>query len=617
MGNCHQCCEGATSVKVQHLSASNVSTLSPAFPPPHSTERDNVDPPLVASKGFSSPPPETKEVYYERYAAASSQAATKKAAEWVDDGEDDWVDDLPSSCRVSSGKLAKRRPALSAEAYGSWNKPTHHEPELFPKDDDQERQIRKGLRGSPFFAAMPEEDLKIAINASRPRSFEKDDEVTTEGDENGDEFYILSEGSVHAYKKLGSQPHPGQKLVTFNQPGQSFGELALLHNCPRAATIIAAEPCILYSLDRDTFKMVLRDNAIARRERNMGFLRSVKLLDPLDTIEIGQIADALKEEQFNRGEFIVRVGEMGDSFYIVEEGEAVARINGMDARSYTRGGYFGELSLINDRPRAADIVASSDELKVVSLDRDSFKRVLGENALFKQLEDSQQPATTNGSKKKGVGFANSDAGAEKESTARRGTGYIQKGQLNKLLAENGNDEDEDDDARGVRFSADAGSDDDKPSGGGHARRGTGYIQANQMKKLLQDMEDDEELDELGGGPGVRFDVEAGAGEKTGTARRGTGYIQKDQMKKLIAEDDSDDGRTGVGFAEDTGGNNGKSTAKRGTGYISKAQMDKLLDEDDPEDSVTASDNGEKNQQQVDNQQKGAKNGEKKKCCTIM
>ena len=69
-------------------------------------------------------------------------------------------------------------------------------------------------------------------------------------------------------------------------------------------------------------------------------------------------------------------------FYIVEDGEAVATKltePGKPAsivKTYCKGEYFGELSLIQGDPRAANIVATSN-LKLISLDRDSFKRLFG------------------------------------------------------------------------------------------------------------------------------------------------------------------------------------------------------------------------------------------------
>ncbi len=61
-------------------------------------------------------------------------------------------------------------------------------------------------------------------------------------------------------------------------PGESFGELSLLYNTPRAATIKAITDCLLFKLDRETFIHIVRDSAVKKREKFDNFLQSVSIL---------------------------------------------------------------------------------------------------------------------------------------------------------------------------------------------------------------------------------------------------------------------------------------------------------------------------------------------------
>lgn len=102
------------------------------------------------------------------------------------------------------------------------------------------------------------------------------------------------------------------------------------------------------------------------------------ILKNLDVYERTKIADALKEKRVAKGETIIKMGDIDDSyFYIMLEGKAVATLDSDEVvKDYTNGDYFGELALLRQEPRAANIIATED-CKLIYLDMNSFGRLLG------------------------------------------------------------------------------------------------------------------------------------------------------------------------------------------------------------------------------------------------
>ncbi|OJJ99221.1 hypothetical protein ASPACDRAFT_29764 [Aspergillus aculeatus ATCC 16872] len=277
-----------------------------------------------------------------------------------------------------------RRTSVSAESLNptsagsdSWA-PPHH-----PKSDEQIARLKTAVSNNFLFAHLDDDQFKTVLDALVEKPIPaKDIKVISQGDA-GDYFYIVEDGHFDVLIHPSGSVQPGaegmgNKVSTIG-PGGSFGELALMYNAPRAATVVSVDPkSTLWALDRITFRRILMDSAFQRRRMYEAFLEEVPLLSSLKPYERSKIADALDASKYPAGSTIISEGDPGDAFYLLEAGEADAFKKDLDGvvKSYKRGDYFGELALLDDKPRAASIVART-EVKVARLGRDGFKRLLG------------------------------------------------------------------------------------------------------------------------------------------------------------------------------------------------------------------------------------------------
>ncbi len=116
------------------------------------------------------------------------------------------------------------------------------------------------------------------------------DDVIVQGDD-GDYFYVVDSGELDCSKKYKKNPEPTY-LKTY-VPGESFGELALLYNAPRAASIKAKTDSVLFGLDRDCFNHIVKDAACKKRQLYEDFLKSLPIFNGIDPYYATAIADGL------------------------------------------------------------------------------------------------------------------------------------------------------------------------------------------------------------------------------------------------------------------------------------------------------------------------------------
>lgn len=158
------------------------------------------------------------------------------------DDDSDSVDELP---KPKPRAQRVQRKSISAEAFGQWNRKEDFVPPVVPKTDEQKERIRAKLTSFMFKDLEPKE-LDVVVDAMSEFKASPGDKVIVEGTE-GDCLYVVEQGELDCTKLF-----PGAteitKFLTY-MPGMAFGELALLYNALRAASITANTDCILWKLD--------------------------------------------------------------------------------------------------------------------------------------------------------------------------------------------------------------------------------------------------------------------------------------------------------------------------------------------------------------------------------
>lgn len=214
----------------------------------------------------------------------------------------------------SKGYLRKKRKTVFVEPM---NIEAAWQPKIIPKSLEDTTRLRGYFKNTKLFSHLDEDSLATIVNAMGQEAVKDQQEVIRQGDR-GDFFYLLDEGSAEVLIR-----QPGQKeseKVLDYAPGDSFGELALLHGDVRAATVRATSNGKVWKLDRDTFRRILMTHAFNKQREAETFVKSIPLFASLTKYELFRLVDSLLPEAFQDGDVIIKEGEPGDKFYIISEG---------------------------------------------------------------------------------------------------------------------------------------------------------------------------------------------------------------------------------------------------------------------------------------------------------
>ena len=187
------------------------------------------------------------------------------------------------------------------------------------------------------------------------------------GEDNG--LYVVESGELTVMKG-------DEEVMKYDSPGSTFGELALLYNAPRAATVITNTDCTLWALERTAFNVLVKGSMQARRAETDALLQKVAFLEQVSSEDRTRLADAVKYVHYKSGDVVFSQGEEGNTMYIVASGKLSVEIDGAEVTTYESAAFFGELALLSGAPRKATVKAV-EECEIIAIDRAAFKRLLG------------------------------------------------------------------------------------------------------------------------------------------------------------------------------------------------------------------------------------------------
>ncbi|XP_078660443.1 cGMP-dependent protein kinase 1-like isoform X5 [Branchiostoma floridae x Branchiostoma belcheri] len=239
--------------------------------------------------------------------------------------------------------------------------------------------IKAAILDNDFMKNLETSQIQEIVDCMYPVEYSKDQVIIKEGDV-GSLVYVMEEGKVEVTKE-------GNKLSTMG-PGKVFGELAILYNCTRTATVRALTKAKLWAIDRQCFQAIMMKTTLQKQQEYIEFLTSVPTFKDLPEETISKIADVLEECIYHEGEFIIRQGAIGDTFFIIKKGMVdVTRTDPGSSspkfiRSLKKGDFFGEKALqgpeaVEDIRTANIVAADKDSVVCLVIDRDSFSQLIG------------------------------------------------------------------------------------------------------------------------------------------------------------------------------------------------------------------------------------------------
>jgi len=240
------------------------------------------------------------------------------------------------------------------------------------KTQKQRTWLMEKIADNLMFSSLDETKRLTAVDQMYIEHVDAGIDLISQGDEDARTFYVVESGEFDVYVN-------NEHVATIPRGG-CFGELALMYGTARAATCRANQNSVVWVCDRNAFRSAITRMHQQQFQANIEFLRGVAILQPLLTRELALVDEAMMPCHYDAGDIIIKQGDDPDKFYIIKRGVCMWSKKNPDGTvergDIPTGGFFGELALLNDQPRAATVAAKT-EVVCLELTRKHFQDLLG------------------------------------------------------------------------------------------------------------------------------------------------------------------------------------------------------------------------------------------------
>lgn len=245
-------------------------------------------------------------------------------------------------------------------------------------------------------ATLTQDQLTEVARRVKPQVFPPDTNIVRQG-EVGNKFYILLDGQADVYL---SEAGGSQVLVNEMKRGQYFGEMALLGNGVRTATVKSSpeSSVSVAALDETAFNKLVKDSRTLHDELK-SIIERRNILDQLQMVASALTKDHKDKTPITQeaGKELIKQGDGGDVFYLLLEGKVDVLANDGQGEETVvgqlgKGSYFGESILMGDMRYRTTVRVSKEKLaKVLAITPDEFHQLAEQ---YKKVDVKKKPIET-------------------------------------------------------------------------------------------------------------------------------------------------------------------------------------------------------------------------------